>query len=356
MTPCARLGGDPARRPVLVALDFDGTLAPLQDDPSASRILPGRGRGARAGSRGRRRLDRAGVRALDERPAHARRGARGHVPHRQPRRRAGPRHHVRARPRRRPAVATSRPTGWRPWARRPCRSRVAGTASGWRPSRRPSSCTRGSRRTTWRARPRRRRSRWASSSAPACCTARTSWRSRCCTASKGEALVALRDELGASVVLYAGDDVTDEHAFEVLRVPTTWRSRWATGHRGAVPRRLARGARRRARRRSPTPSSEPLAPGRPRRTVRLMSDRMREVELVEGVDEPAPGGRLATRRYRPRGTALVAAQRPLARPDGGVAVSPSSGPSWSSTPASARGSRHSRRSPASCRPRARTSA
>lgn len=35
-------------------------------------------------------------------------------------------------------------------------------------------------------------------------------------ASKGEALVALRDELGASVVLYAGDDVTDEHAFEAL--------------------------------------------------------------------------------------------------------------------------------------------
>ncbi|WP_028046226.1 trehalose-phosphatase [Cellulomonas sp. URHE0023] len=36
-------------------------------------------------------------------------------------------------------------------------------------------------------------------------------------ASKGDALVALRDELGSSVVLYAGDDVTDEHAFEALR-------------------------------------------------------------------------------------------------------------------------------------------
>ncbi|MBO3088723.1 trehalose-phosphatase [Cellulomonas dongxiuzhuiae] len=34
------LGGDPAARPLLVALDFDGTLAPLQDDPAASRILP----------------------------------------------------------------------------------------------------------------------------------------------------------------------------------------------------------------------------------------------------------------------------------------------------------------------------
>jgi trehalose 6-phosphate phosphatase len=36
-------------------------------------------------------------------------------------------------------------------------------------------------------------------------------------ASKGEALTALREELGAPVVLYAGDDVTDEHAFEALR-------------------------------------------------------------------------------------------------------------------------------------------
>ncbi|MCG7288046.1 trehalose-phosphatase [Cellulomonas sp. ACRRI] len=31
---------DPARLPLLVALDFDGTLAPLQDDPEASRLLP----------------------------------------------------------------------------------------------------------------------------------------------------------------------------------------------------------------------------------------------------------------------------------------------------------------------------
>ncbi|MFS0705466.1 trehalose-phosphatase [Cellulomonas sp. 179-A 9B4 NHS] len=31
---------DPARRPLLVALDFDGVLAPLVDDPSTSAILP----------------------------------------------------------------------------------------------------------------------------------------------------------------------------------------------------------------------------------------------------------------------------------------------------------------------------
>lgn len=36
----AAVAADRARRPLLVALDFDGTLAPLQDDPSASRIIP----------------------------------------------------------------------------------------------------------------------------------------------------------------------------------------------------------------------------------------------------------------------------------------------------------------------------
>jgi len=35
------LVSDGSRRPLLVALDFDGTLSPLQDDPSASRLLPG---------------------------------------------------------------------------------------------------------------------------------------------------------------------------------------------------------------------------------------------------------------------------------------------------------------------------
>lgn len=36
----AGLASDRARRPLLLALDFDGTLAPLQDDPSRSAILP----------------------------------------------------------------------------------------------------------------------------------------------------------------------------------------------------------------------------------------------------------------------------------------------------------------------------
>jgi trehalose 6-phosphate phosphatase len=34
------LVADPAQRPVLLAFDFDGTLSPLQDDPQASRLLP----------------------------------------------------------------------------------------------------------------------------------------------------------------------------------------------------------------------------------------------------------------------------------------------------------------------------
>lgn len=48
----ARLAADPAARPILVALDFDGTLAPLQDDPALSRILP-------AGVEALQRLSRA---------------------------------------------------------------------------------------------------------------------------------------------------------------------------------------------------------------------------------------------------------------------------------------------------------
>lgn len=35
------IGSDPAARPLLVALDLDGTLAPLRDDPMTSRVAPG---------------------------------------------------------------------------------------------------------------------------------------------------------------------------------------------------------------------------------------------------------------------------------------------------------------------------
>ena len=39
-TTLADLATDVGRRPLLVALDFDGTLAPLVDDPDDSQMLP----------------------------------------------------------------------------------------------------------------------------------------------------------------------------------------------------------------------------------------------------------------------------------------------------------------------------
>ena len=60
----------PAGGPLLVALDFDGTLAPLQDDPAASRHPAGRRRGARPARRDGRRAARARLRPGHERPAH----------------------------------------------------------------------------------------------------------------------------------------------------------------------------------------------------------------------------------------------------------------------------------------------
>ena len=68
-----------------------------------------------------------------------------------------------------------------------------------------------------RARPSRRRSPSGSGSAPGVLHGKDVVEISVLRASKGEALTALRDELGAPVVLYAGDDVTDEHAFEALR-------------------------------------------------------------------------------------------------------------------------------------------
>jgi trehalose 6-phosphate phosphatase len=40
LTALTALVRDPARQPILLGLDFDGTLAPLQDDPMTSCILP----------------------------------------------------------------------------------------------------------------------------------------------------------------------------------------------------------------------------------------------------------------------------------------------------------------------------
>lgn len=209
------LAADDGRRPVLVALDFDGTLAPLQDDPSASRILPA---GVEAlarlaasdgislalvsgrsmadlhtlaevpagtfliGSHGAERarvttfgLDRDVVQLSDEQAdrlatlgAQALRIARG---------RDG-------------VWVETKPTAVVVHTRL-AESAVAGPAE-------DEAIALGEELGT------------------GVLHGKDVVEISVLRASKGEALVALRDELGAAVVLYAGDDVTDEHAFEAL--------------------------------------------------------------------------------------------------------------------------------------------
>jgi len=212
----ASLAGDADRRPLLVALDFDGTLAPLQDDPSASRILPegvdvlarlaGTDGVALAlvsgrsmsdlhelaqvpsgtfliGSHGAERarvttwgLDRDVVQLSDEQAdrlaslgAEAARIARGRDGVWVETKPTAVVVHTRlaedavARPAEQEAIALGERLG-------------SGVLHG-----------------------------------------KDVVEISVLTASKGEALTALRDELGAPVVLYAGDDVTDEHAFTALR-------------------------------------------------------------------------------------------------------------------------------------------
>ncbi|MGN8245075.1 trehalose-phosphatase [Cellulomonas soli] len=206
---------DPTTRPFLVALDFDGTLAPLQDDPSASRILPA-GVGALArlsqvegvelalvsgramtdlhalaevpagtfliGSHGAERarvtafgLDRDVVQLTDEQADRlAALGAQA------------------------AAVARGRDGVWvetKPTAvvvhTRLAEPDVAAEAT-------EEAAALGARLGTGVLR------------------GRDVVEITVLAADKGEALSALRAELGASVVLYAGDDVTDEHAFAAL--------------------------------------------------------------------------------------------------------------------------------------------
>ena len=211
-----RLASDTDRRPLLVALDFDGTLAPLQDDPAASRILPvgvdALARLAAApgvaialvsgramndlhtlaqvpvgtyliGSHGAERarvatfgLDRDVVQLSDEQAdrlatlgAEAARIARG---------RDG-------------VWVETKPTAV------VVHTRLAQDADS-EPAERDAVAL-GERLGT------------------GVLHGKDVVEISVLRASKGEALTALRDELGAPVVLYAGDDVTDEHAFEALR-------------------------------------------------------------------------------------------------------------------------------------------
>ncbi len=211
----AALAADRSRRPVLVALDFDGTLAPLQDDPAASRVLPD-GVGVLAdlaatdgvslalvsgramadlhvlaevpvgtllvGSHGAERarvtphgLDRDVVRLTDDQADQlATLGAEA------------------------AAVARGREGVWvetKPTAvvvhTRLADADVARSAE-------QESLALGDRLGT------------------GVMHGKAVVELTVLHASKGEALIALRDEIGAPVVVYAGDDVTDERAFEAL--------------------------------------------------------------------------------------------------------------------------------------------
>ncbi|WP_315096377.1 trehalose-phosphatase [uncultured Cellulomonas sp.] len=211
----AAVAQDPTRRPLLVALDFDGTLAPLQDDPSLSRILPAgvdvlarlagtpgvalalvSGRALHdlhalaavppgtflIGSHGAERarvttfgLDGDVVRLTDEQAdrlaslgAEAARIARG---------RDG-------------VWVQTKPTAVVVHTRL-AEKDVAGPAE-------QEAVALGERLGSGVLR------------------GKDVVEISVLRASKGEALAALRDELAAPVVLYAGDDVTDEHAFEAL--------------------------------------------------------------------------------------------------------------------------------------------
>ncbi|MDQ0372164.1 trehalose-phosphatase [Cellulomonas humilata] len=215
LTALTALADDPARRPLLVALDFDGTLAPLQDDPSASRILPAgvevlarlagtpgvalalvSGRAMHdlhvlaqvpagtflIGSHGAERarvttfgLDRDVVQLTDEQAdrlaslgAEAARIARG---------RDG-------------VWVETKPTAV------VVHTRLA-EASVAEPAEQEAIAL-GERLGS------------------GVLHGKDVVEISVLRASKGEALTALRDELGAPVVLYAGDDVTDEHAFDAL--------------------------------------------------------------------------------------------------------------------------------------------
>ncbi|MET0788716.1 MAG: trehalose-phosphatase [Cellulomonas sp.] len=215
-TALTAVAADPARRPVLVALDFDGTLAPLQDDPSASRIIPAgvdvldrlagtpgvllalvSGRSMNdlhtlaqvpsgtflIGSHGAERarvttwgLDRDVVQLSDEQAdrlaslgAEAARIARG---------RDG-------------VWVETKPTAVVVHTRL-AEDSVARSAE-------QEAIALGERLGS------------------GVLHGKDVVEISVLSASKGEALTALRDELAAPVVLYAGDDVTDEHAFEALR-------------------------------------------------------------------------------------------------------------------------------------------
>ena len=217
---------------LLVAMDFDGTMAPLVDHAGGRPRAPAL----------RSRLRRADGTSADDDGAHLRPGAGQPAGRRLP---AGEDAADRQ-PRRRSldgarllgTACSTTPSGncwprsagsWRAsWnrPRGPC----------WKTSRPASSCTRGSPRTTSPRTPSPR-------PGPSCRTAAASSSRRgnrvletsVVNASKGEGIAFLRQAAGATAVAFAGDDTTDEDALASLRPGRSRGEGGARFHPGRVP-------------------------------------------------------------------------------------------------------------------------
>lgn len=210
------LVADPARRPVLLALDFDGTLAPLQDDPQASRILPAAVTALRelAGHPEAVRLTLVSGRALadlhrlaDVPPGTVLIGSHG-----------AERARVEAHGLDREVITLADGQADR-LARLGGELQAAarGRDGVWVETKPAAAVlhTRMADLATAEAAEAEALGigeRWGSVVLHGKKVVEVS----VLDADKGTALAALRDEIGAGAVVYAGDDVTDEHAFEVL--------------------------------------------------------------------------------------------------------------------------------------------
>jgi trehalose 6-phosphate phosphatase len=214
----AALASDTTRRPLLVALDFDGVLAPLQDDPSASRILP---RGVTALEALAGLPDDARVRvALVSGRAMADLHALAQVP-------AGTllvgshgaeRARVTTFGLDRDVVQLSDEQADRLAALGAQIASVARGRDGVWVETKPTAVvvhTRLAERDVAETAEREALAIGAELGSGVL-HGKDVVEISVLHASKGEAITALRTELGAAVVLYAGDDVTDEHAFAVL--------------------------------------------------------------------------------------------------------------------------------------------